>query len=188
MLQHKKNERGQALILITFGIIALIGVTALAVDGGNAYTDRRQAQNAADAAALASGLDSIREGDWRQAGYDVAEQNGFDRDAESVSVEVYKCNEASADCGLYDGDEEYIQVLISSTVDTYFGMIVGQEQITSNVEAIVHAVSGTASQFYGGNGLVALSPSGDDVCHLNSNAEVRIVGDGAWCNSSGSRA
>jgi len=188
MSQHKKNERGQALILITFGIIALVGVTALAVDGGNAYSDRRQAQNAADSAALAAALAEIRESDFEQAGLDVAEENGYDDAVDEISVDVLKCTDANSDCGPYDGDDEYIQVMISSTVDTYFGMIVGTEQITSNVDAIAHAVDGTNTQFFGGNGLVALAPSGNDVCHLNSNAEIRIVGDGAWCNSNGSRA
>lgn len=45
------SEKGQALILITLGIIALIGFTALAIDGGRAFEERRHAQNAADTAA-----------------------------------------------------------------------------------------------------------------------------------------
>ena len=42
----KQGERGQALILIVFAILGLFGVTALAIDGGNVYADRRRAQNA----------------------------------------------------------------------------------------------------------------------------------------------
>src|SRR5512139_2848387 len=54
-MQTKSNlsERGQAIVLIVLAIIALLGFTALAVDGSLVYSDRRWAQNAADASALA---------------------------------------------------------------------------------------------------------------------------------------
>lgn len=47
-----RRERGQAMILIVFGIIGLIGAAALAVDGTNAFIDSRRADTAASAAAL----------------------------------------------------------------------------------------------------------------------------------------
>ena len=50
---HSK-ERGQALIVIALALVALAGITGLVVDGGNAFLDRRNAQNAADSAALAA--------------------------------------------------------------------------------------------------------------------------------------
>jgi uncharacterized membrane protein len=49
---NKKSERGQALILIVFAIIGLVSFAGLAVDGTRVYTNRRGAQNAADAAVL----------------------------------------------------------------------------------------------------------------------------------------
>lgn len=51
----KKNERGQALVLIAFAFIAMLGFVALAIDGGMIYSDRRYAQSGADAASLAGG-------------------------------------------------------------------------------------------------------------------------------------
>jgi hypothetical protein len=50
-----KNERGQVLILVIFGIVAIIAVAGLALDGGRLHQIRRQIQNGADAAALAGG-------------------------------------------------------------------------------------------------------------------------------------
>jgi uncharacterized membrane protein len=55
-MKSKHSEKGQALILIAFGIVTLIGFTALAVDGGRVFSDRRNAQNAADTSALAAAL------------------------------------------------------------------------------------------------------------------------------------
>ena len=66
-MYHKKSEKGQALILIVIAIVGLIGLTALAVDGGMAYSERRQSQNAADSAALGAALVKAREGTTWQA-------------------------------------------------------------------------------------------------------------------------
>ncbi len=49
----RKNEQGQAIVIMVFALIALLAFAALAIDGGNAYVERRRAQNGADAAALA---------------------------------------------------------------------------------------------------------------------------------------
>src|SRR6266511_3830527 len=45
--------RGQMLIAFAFGLVALLSAAGLVVDGGNLLIQRRTAQNAADAAALA---------------------------------------------------------------------------------------------------------------------------------------
>jgi len=48
-----KGERGQALILFALGLAVILGFTAMAIDVGLLYEDRRHLQNTADAAALA---------------------------------------------------------------------------------------------------------------------------------------
>jgi hypothetical protein len=50
-----QEESGQVLVMIALGLVALLGFTALAVDGGMIYADRRFDQNAADASAYAGG-------------------------------------------------------------------------------------------------------------------------------------
>jgi Flp pilus assembly protein TadG len=52
-LRKPRNERGAALILVALSLVATMTVAGLVVDGGNAFSQRRQMQNAADAAALA---------------------------------------------------------------------------------------------------------------------------------------
>lgn len=47
------EEKGSAMILVTFSMIVLIGMAALVVDGGLEYVHKSQLQNAVDAAALA---------------------------------------------------------------------------------------------------------------------------------------
>jgi len=48
------RERGQILVLFTVMLTALLLITALVIDGGNAFVNRRDAQNAADIAAMAA--------------------------------------------------------------------------------------------------------------------------------------
>src|SRR5512143_4113605 len=91
MPSSRRTERGQVLVIVVFGLVALIGAAGLAIDGGNAYSDRRHAQNAADTAALAAGLTYLRsEGNWdasRQAGMDRATNNGYDDNGTSNEVQ-----------------------------------------------------------------------------------------------------
>jgi Flp pilus assembly protein TadG len=47
------GERGQALIVMVFAVIALLVVIGLAIDGGMMFLERRRMQNGGDAAALA---------------------------------------------------------------------------------------------------------------------------------------
>lgn len=48
-----RGRSGQTLVLVALMLTALIGLAALAIDGNQAYAQRRRAQNAADAGALA---------------------------------------------------------------------------------------------------------------------------------------
>lgn len=47
-----RKQSGQAVILVAVAVLVLTAILALALDGGSIYLDRRQLQNAADAAAL----------------------------------------------------------------------------------------------------------------------------------------
>ena len=53
MRRRLRDRRGQALILVAIAILVLTAILVLALDGGRIYLDRRQLQDAADAAALA---------------------------------------------------------------------------------------------------------------------------------------
>ncbi|MFC1996196.1 pilus assembly protein TadG-related protein [Chloroflexota bacterium] len=58
MKSRQNNENGQAIVLIALAFIVMVGFAALAIDGGMFYSDRRHAQNAADAGALAGAGDA----------------------------------------------------------------------------------------------------------------------------------
>jgi hypothetical protein len=52
MKHNRKTESGQAAVILAIAFVGLLAFSALAIDGGNAYLTRRNAQNAADAASM----------------------------------------------------------------------------------------------------------------------------------------
>jgi hypothetical protein len=83
-----KKENGQSLVVIALGIIAFVAILALVLDGANAYAAKRQAQNAADAGALA-GATAMCKGHSEDAGWTAAKtyalSNGADKDPEVIA-------------------------------------------------------------------------------------------------------
>lgn len=70
-----KNQSGQVLVLLAFTMVVLVGILAMAMDGGLLYLTRRRMQNAADAGALAGGRILALNGTTAQAyaaAYDYA--------------------------------------------------------------------------------------------------------------------
>lgn len=59
-MKELQREEGQSVVIIALGLVALLAFMALAVDGGNVYAQRRQVQNAVDAAASAGAERLVR--------------------------------------------------------------------------------------------------------------------------------
>ncbi len=112
-MKHSKYEKGQALIIIVLAIFGLVGLTSLTIDGGNVYSDRRDAQNAADAAVMATALTKARDGNWQAAGLSRAADNDYDNSGTTNTVQVV----SPPISGTHTGNPDYIQCLITSHVD-----------------------------------------------------------------------
>lgn len=57
--KFKSGQQGAALVLVALSIVALIGFTALAVDGGYLYFRHTRLQDISDAAAIAAGMEFV---------------------------------------------------------------------------------------------------------------------------------
>ncbi|HLB75461.1 MAG TPA: pilus assembly protein TadG-related protein, partial [Candidatus Dormibacteraeota bacterium] len=62
MMNSLRTKRGQSLVIIALSATALFGIIALGLDAGRLYFERRDVQNAADAAALAGAQELIPTG------------------------------------------------------------------------------------------------------------------------------
>src|SRR5262245_32971429 len=116
-MKNNLFDRGQALIVIALAIVGFVGMVGWVIDGGRGFLDRRNAQNAADAAALASAYARIKgDQDMVSAALASAAQNGYNNDGTSNTVVLY----SPPKDGPHSGDIEYIQIIITSNLDTYF--------------------------------------------------------------------
>ena len=196
-MNHNKPERGQALVIIVFAMVALIGLTGLAIDGGNAYSDRRNAQNAADTAALAAALAKVRGADqptWVTAGEQRAASNGYDPSKNSgATVTVYECDQTGyPSCNLPSTEDasQYVGVVITSNIRTYFAPVLGIRQMTNTVQAVAKAQPQTITTYFHGNTLVSTMPGcknsqwNQDPFTIGGSADVTIGGSGVFVNSS----
>ena len=151
------QEQGQAIIVIAFAIVALVGFAALAIDGGRVLADRRHAQNAADTAAFAAALAKVKGQDFTDAGQVRAASNDYDNNGTSNIVEVNLCNETGITCKLPTGANpaNYIRVKITSHVHTIFARVLGISNLTNVVEAVAKATSPVTSSWFNGKALVS---------------------------------
>jgi Flp pilus assembly protein TadG len=180
MKKHNPSERGQAIVLIALAIVGTIGMIGLTIDGGLAYSDRRHAQNAADNAALAAGRSMIREEDWEAAALSLAASNSYDNNGTTNIVQVLNPpNELSN----YEGDEDYIQVIITSHVQTTFARVVGITEMTNIVQAVARVVPTTEVNMFDGNAIVSLNPGDCKAFTFQGNAETTLTGGGVFVNS-----
>ncbi len=186
-----KSERGQAVVLIAIALVVVFGFAALAVDGGRSYSEKRRAQNAADAAAYAAARAASEGENWQQAALDQLAMNDYtDPDASPnpgsvMDVMVYH---PPLD-GPYSPDEiqpnedpnEYYQVKIRVAIDKIFSQIVfpGKEEIS--VEAVTKAKPITAVSF--GNAMHATNYDACKAVWFDGGGETSVDGGNVFSNS-----
>jgi hypothetical protein len=184
-----KLESGQSIILIVFSMIALFGITALAIDGGRIYSDRRYSQNSADTASFAGAL-VIGEVELSDplslpaslitnalnAAYARTESNGYSNDDESVSVNA-EVTGPYTDNGIY----YLVKVDITSELTTTFSHLVFggplQGSVTSTAKARVRTNISYGYSMFG---------TSKDECKtiwFSGTSETTITGGGVFSNS-----
>ena len=184
-----RSQRGQAIILLAFAVVGLVGFAALAIDGGRALSDKRHAQNAADTSAFAAALAKIQGQNYVTAAQTRALSNGYNNGANSNGstsiVEVNLCSESGITCqGLPAGanPSEYIRVKITSTINTTFARVIGRPQVTTAVEAIAYASSVNSNPLVLGAALAAFDKEGTPF-DGGGTGDLTIYGSGVYSNS-----
>jgi Flp pilus assembly protein TadG len=178
------REGGQALIVIVLALLGLAGIVGLVVDGGNAFQDRRKAQNAADSAALAAALSRIRgERNFAATALNIAAKNGYNNDGTTNIVQVH----SPPISGPNKGNFEYIQVTIVSHVRTYIASVVGWTRLTNTVNAVARTKTPEITQLLNGAAIVSLAPTSncnkDRSFWVHQEATLDITGGDIFINS-----
>jgi hypothetical protein len=177
-LEH--DQRGQAIVLIALMIVLMLGMAALAIDGGGLFFLKRDAQNAADAAALIASRElcvNPDNPDWPEEGRKAATENGFTQGVDTprfnnVYVTVAHPGTLPAGAPVGASPNEYAWVEITATKPSYFSQFVYQGTLDVRVEAVSRCVAPTPP----GNvpGIVGLRECG--VCPGSANNTVEFTG------------
>ena len=143
-LSHRRRqERGQALVLVTLLLAVIGGMTAFAIDVGGYSADRRDLQNAADAIALAASLELPNAVNAQSKANEWAVKN--DIDPADMTVTVIPQN-------LPSEPNPKVRVRIERSHDFTFARLIGVS--SSEVQAAGTAIRTSAA---GGSGAIPLS-------------------------------
>ena len=191
-----QTERGQVLVIMVFGIIVLLVVAGLAVDGGTVLVERRHAQNASDASSLAgtrllaaaiceepSATDAAILAEVRK----LAEDNDVRNPAASVTAEYVDQNEAvlgTVGGGSIPVGSTGVSVTIDITRTTYLMMLIGIDTSAASAHAL--AMTGPINRFSGGGGMLPIGVPLDVVEAMDPGDDFYVIDnkDGAFCRES----
>jgi len=174
-------EEGNILVLSAFGFTLLCGLMALAIDTGLLVYTQRQMQTMADAAAVAGVIETSACGGTANctAMQNAAKAAVLENGADSVTL-VSQCGSGSASglllmvnngpCALgandpNNGNDAYVETVVSMPVKTIFGSILGKNSFT--VSARSEAGNGPPKYC-----LYILSPNGSNALLVNGNSSL----------------
>ena len=178
MKRINKREKGQVLVLLTVGIITLLGFTALAIDGGRLYAERRNVQGVTDTSSLTGALyiaqqlaDGVDSGDIDAAeavAYQRADNNGYEPSVTSVEI--------TEDTWFY-----YVRTTIHSSIPPTIAQIVykGPLKVSATSEARVPKYN----LFALGQALFSISKIECPGIDFGGNSDMMIDGTGIFSSS-----
>ncbi len=177
-----KSEKGQAIVMIAFAITGLLALVALAMDGGHAFSDRRQAQNAIDAAALAVALQyqtapTTPFSDLQDIAWGVALANGYPNDGVRSSVTLDPTEDAPGECPKGTNGKKFTLTLVSN-LNTWFAPIVGIPQVHNTVKATARGCVYRFQPFVNGMSIFGAGQSPAISFNTGGGADINITCDG----------
>lgn len=181
MSSWRRDQRGQALIVIALALGGLLLGIGLALDTGQLFVARRAAQTAADAGAWAGATVLYAGGSAAQArtaAADDATRNGY---TNGGSISVTTASPPTS--GTYANDPGYIEVTITEQVLTrfLFGASGGRTAVT------VRAIAGVARSGTG-QAVIVTRSSGATTLRLLGTTRFTITGGGTNTNTTNNNA
>jgi hypothetical protein len=152
VFNHMRRQAGQAVVIIAFMIVVLIGIIGLAVDGGFGYYYNNLAERAAGSAALsgvvfmpgqfspAQAVPAASGNDATDRAIVEARKNGFDANS-AIACSATACSATgpggvSITVSQVTGFDNKLQVQVTRTVGTFFMGMFGISQFAVSRTAI----------------------------------------------------
>lgn len=153
----KRSERGAILIFMAMSMTAVLLVATIAIDGSQAYSQRRSMQNAADLSALAGAraLDKVKYAGANWSTVNAAAQNlGGDNKAESIACTVItSVNTAIGGCqnswAVLSPAAAGVRVKATDVRATTFAKLAGRNAVSASATSVatIQTLIGTGSPF-----------------------------------------
>src|SRR5437899_2769563 len=201
MMTNRQKRPGHVVVFVALMITILVGVSAIAIDGGIIQDDVQKLQAAADASALAGaeqlfknwqtdqGLDS--NGSAKDAAVRLASYNGYANDGidSIITPNAFTTGNKGSGQGTgnvtdvqhgvfippvtgdHVGKPGYVEVVIQYNQKRNFSSIYGTQRIAARARAV--AEGGWKA---GTMGILLLDPTGSGALTVNGNGKMSVVG------------
>jgi hypothetical protein len=194
MSRHRssaRSEAGQVLVIVGLGMVAFLAMVGLVIDGGNAWGQQRETQNAADSAAKAGAAVIQRAfAGHAVAGDDVACATENAADANGVELEAaeyttFDGTPMGIDVGTCGGgaaiptDAQGVFTTTTQDFETYLMQIIGFREMTARADAtaVVGVVENVCPASEGCGVLPVTFPRTTDTCDGTNR---RVIGEDEW--------
>jgi Flp pilus assembly protein TadG len=155
-----RDERGSVMVITVAAILAMLAMAAFAIDVGSWYQVERQAQSAADAAALAAAQDLPS--NPTQAGLDAQSYAAKNLPGATVTPTTP-----------YNSNASVIKVTVATTAATFFGKLLGVNSVNVSATSVAQAKPSQACTTPG-NGCYAIFTS-DSNCGTSGSPNYGIT-------------
>jgi hypothetical protein len=182
-------RRGSALAILAVFLVVIIGVMALALDGGLMMAERRHAQAVADASAYAAagllynyystdkGLDPT--GSSQKLALSIATANGYANDGVTSTVTV----NIPPKSGLFSSKSGYAEVIVSDNIPRCFSALWGSRTMTVGARTVARGKVKSPNI-----GFLLLDPSMKDSLSSTGGAGVTVKNGSVIIDSNNSEA
>ena len=186
--EKHRGERGQFLVLFVLALVVMLGFVALTIDVGLAFQERRNAQNGADAAALAAAED-LRDGKGTAVAVATAQSylaaHGYQSPDDTVTINIPPAS------GNHAGDPSYVEVIVqteeppvfraplTSMIWTIRGRAVATFDVSFGKNAAILTLSETECQSFEASGTASLTINNDGGIVANSNCDPSLYRNGS---------
>jgi len=146
-----RKQSGYVLVTVAILLVVLLGFMSLGVDVGILYADRTQSQRAADAAALSGAFTYVIENLTPGAAQVRAEHDATQVAiankvmGQSISAAGGNCAVGSEVCSVADVANRRVTVTITRNEPTFFGKILGSNNVKTTVRAVAEAAPNPTS-------------------------------------------
>ncbi len=182
-----KKESGQIIVILAVALVAILGITALAVDGSMIYAERREDQSTADSAALSAAQTASASptcATARSAAINQAITYASAQEGVALVNDSTNPNRVEATCNA-DNTKLTIKIVVTSDTPTTFAQMVSRDQLQTTVESISQVSIGNSTPYANGAGLWSTGTTCDanGGIWLSGTAKILISGGSAYSAS-----